>query len=253
MDARPPELKTFAGPRRRLIETLRQQGIEDLAVLHAFDVVPRHVFVPDALRHQAYQDVALPLGRGQTISRPFTHALALQALELAGGERVLEVGSGSGFQTALLACLAGHVYAIERIPELFSRSRQTLLRIGVRNVTLRLGDGALGWSEHAPFDAILISARADEIADGWIRQLAPEGRLVLPLGAADAQELVLVRRDRRGRVRQSALGTACFLPLVRRPEHGAAEAQGREGTQETPNAHGTQGRRGRRGSRDARR
>lgn len=251
MDARPPELKAFAGARRRLIETLRQQGIEDLAVLHAFDVVPRHLFVPDALRHQAYQDVALPLGRGQTISRPFTHALVLQALELAGRERVLEVGSGSGFQTALLACLADQVYTMERIPEIFQRSRQALLRLGVRNVTLRLGDGALGWREHAPFDAILISARADAIADDWIQQLAPDGRLVLPLGAPEAQELVLVRRDRHGRIRHRTLGTARFLPLVQRPEHGAEGAHGSQPRRETPDAHG-QNRRGKRGSRDAR-
>lgn len=239
-------MTAFTGPRRRLIEALREQGIEDLAVLHAFDVVPRHLFVPDALRHQAYQDAALPLGRGQTISRPFTHAQALQALQLAGRERVLEIGSGSGFQTALLACLAHRVYAIERIPELASRARQALLRLGVQNVTLKLGDGVVGWSEHAPFDAILVSARADEVAEAWIQQLAPDGRLVLPLGAPEDQELVLLRRDRRGHLRQTPIGRARFVPLVRRPEHDATKARDRQAREETRGARGTAGRRGKR-------
>lgn len=214
MDPRSSALKAFEGPRRRLIEALRQQGIDDLAVLHAFDVVPRHLFVPDALRHQAYRDVALPLGRGQTISRPLTHALALQALALHGRECVLEVGSGSGFQTALLARLADHVYSIERIPELAARTRQALTPLGIRNVSVRIGDGAGGWAEHAPFDAILVSARADEIARAWLEQLAPEGRIVVPLGPPQAQELVRLRRDRRGRLRRTSLGAAQFVSLV---------------------------------------
>jgi protein-L-isoaspartate(D-aspartate) O-methyltransferase len=210
----------FEGPRRRLIETLREQGIDDLAVLRAFDLVPRHLFVPDALRHQAYRDAALPIGCGQTISRPFTHALALQALDLAGRERVLEVGSGSGFQTALLAHLADHVYTIERIPELAARARRTLTTLGIRNVSARVGDGAGGWAEHAPFEAILVSARADEIASAWLEQLAPEGRLVVPLGPPETQELVQVRRDRRGRLRRRSLGVARFVSLVQRRGRG---------------------------------
>lgn len=213
-------MRAFEGPRRRLIEALRQQGIDDLAVLHALDLVPRHLFVPDALRHQAYQDVALPIGSGQTISRPLTHALALQALDLAGAERVLEIGSGSGFQTALLAHLADHVYTIERIPELAARVRRTLTTLGIRTVAVRVGDGAGGWAEHAPFDAILVSARADEIATAWLEQLAPEGRLVVPLGPPEAQELVQVRRDRRGRLRRRSLGAAQFVSLVQRRERG---------------------------------
>lgn len=210
----------FERPRRRLIERLREQGIDDLAVLHAFDAVPRHLFVPEALRHQAYRDTALPLGGGQTISRPLTHALALQALRLSERERVLEVGAGSGFQTALLARLAERVYAVERRPELVRRARDTLTALGFRNVTLRTGDGSLGWREHAPFQAIVVSAASEEPPPALLEQLAPGGRLVAPLGPADAQQLVLVRRDRAGRLRRRTLARARFVPLLRRPQDG---------------------------------
>lgn len=215
-------MSEFERPRRRLIESLREQGIRDLAVLHAFDVVPRHLFVPEALRHQAYRDAALPIGLGQTISRPLTHALGLQALRLTGRERVLEVGAGSGFQTALLARLGHRVYALERIPELARRAREALARLGLRNVTLRLGDGSRGWreGEAAPFDAVVVAAHAEAVPEPLLEQLAPAGRLLIPLGPPEDQRLTLVRRDRAGRVRRSVIGGARFVPLVPEAPHG---------------------------------
>jgi protein-L-isoaspartate(D-aspartate) O-methyltransferase len=137
------------GARRRLIETLQEHGVTDLAVLRAFDEVPRHLFVPAGVAHRAYEDSALPIGSGQTISQPSVHALSLQALRPTGRGRVLEVGTGSAFQTALLARLAEQVFSIERVPALLDRARETLAQHNVRNVSLLLGDGTLGWRDYA--------------------------------------------------------------------------------------------------------
>ena len=137
----------FRGARRRLIETLQEQGVRDLGVLRAFDEVPRHLFVPSGVAHRAYEDSALPIGSGQTVSQPSVHGLSLQALRLNGGGRVLEVGTGSAFQTALLSRLAEQVFSIERVPALFDRARETLAQHNIRNVSLLLGDGTLGWRD----------------------------------------------------------------------------------------------------------
>lgn len=199
--------------RRRLIETLRNGGITDLAVLYAFDAVPRHVFVPEAVRHRAYEDVALPLGHGQTISRPGVHALHLQLAELGGTERVLEIGTGSGFQTALLAHLVGHVYSIEIMPEIAALGEEALERLGVENVTLRVGDGSRGWVEEAPFDRILVGAAAPQLPESLIAQLAEGGKMLVPVGDDEGQELMLVAR-KAGGVETTVIDRARFVPLV---------------------------------------
>lgn len=199
--------------RRRLIETLRNGGITDLAVLYAFDAVPRHVFVPEAVRHRAYEDVALPLGHGQTISRPGVHALHLQLAELGGTERVLEIGTGSGFQTALLAHLVGHVYSIEVVPEIAALGRDALGQLGVENVTLRVGDGSRGWAEEAPFDRILVGAAAPQPPEPLIAQLGDGGKMLVPVGDDAGQELTLVAREADA-VETSVIDRARFVPLV---------------------------------------
>ena len=199
--------------RRRLIERLAEAGIEDLAVLHAFDTVPRHLFVPEAVRHRAYEDVALPLGHGQTISRPGSHALHLQTARLDGSERVLEIGSGSGFQTALLARLAREVCSIEVVPELARLVQSRLESLRITNVDLRVGDGSTGWPERAPFDAILVGAAAPAVPVPLREQLAEGGRMLIPIGDDSAQRLLLVeRRDEEWT--ETEIESARFVPLV---------------------------------------
>ena len=208
---------TFGGYRTRLVETLRQRGIRDLAVLHAFAETPRHLFVPDAVRHRAYEDAALPIGAGQTISQPFTQARYLEALRLGPRDRALEVGTGSGYQTALLACLAGQVFTVERVRALAERAQGALREARVTNVSLLVGDGTLGWSAYAPYDAILVTAGGPEIPLPLIDQLAPGGRMLIPLGPMEAQILTLVERTPAG-LTQRPLGDARFVPLI--GEHG---------------------------------
>lgn len=208
---------TFGGYRTRLVESLRQRGIRDLAVLHAFSETPRHLFVPDAVRHRAYEDVALPIGAGQTISQPFTQARYLEALRLGPRDRALEVGTGSGYQTALLACLAGQVFSVERVRALAERAQGALRDARVANVSLLVGDGTLGWSAYAPYDAILVAAGGPEIPRPLIEQLGPGGRMLIPLGPMAAQTLTLVERTAAG-LTQRPLGDARFVPLI--GEHG---------------------------------
>ncbi|MEN8145174.1 MAG: protein-L-isoaspartate(D-aspartate) O-methyltransferase [Gemmatimonadota bacterium] len=199
--------------RRRLVELLRSGGISDLAVLHAFDAVPRHAFVPEGVRHRAYENAALPLGNGQTISRPDVHARHLCLAQLTGNERVLEVGTGSGFQTALLARLARHVYSIEVVPELAARAQTVLDGLDLSNVTLRTGDGSVGWPDEAPFDVILVGAAGPSISDILKLQLAPEGRLIVPVGQGGQQTLYRVRRGPAG-FEAEQVDSAYFVPLI---------------------------------------
>lgn len=207
----------FGGYRARLVETLRAKGIRDLAVLRAFAETPRHLFVPQALRHRAYEDAALPIGNGQTISQPFTQARYLETLALTGKERVLEIGTGSGYQTALLAALADQVFTIERVRGLAETAQIALKAAAAVNVSLLVGDGTLGWSAYAPYHAILVAAGGPEVPRPLVDQLTPRGRMIIPLGAKGAQTLTLVRRTASG-VEVSALGDARFVPLV--GEHG---------------------------------
>jgi protein-L-isoaspartate(D-aspartate) O-methyltransferase len=207
----------FGGYRARLVERLREQGIQDLAVLRAFAETPRHLFVPSAMRHRAYEDTALPIGAGQTISQPFTQGRYLEALRLQGRERVLEIGTGSGFQTALLASLTAQVFTVERVRTLAEAAQAALRSAGVRNVSVLLGDGTLGWSAYAPYDAILVAAGGPEVPEPLVAQLAPGGRLLIPLGDRGAQTLTLFERSGE-ELRRTPLGAALFVPLV--GEHG---------------------------------
>lgn len=203
----------FRGPRRRLIETLQANGISDLAVLRAFDEVPRHLFVPSGVRHRAYEDSALPIGNGQTISQPSVHARYLQELRLTGRERVLEIGTGSAYQTALLSKLVEQVFSIERVGALMDRSREILQRLGARNVSLLLGDGTLGWSSYGPYDAILVSAAAPKVPQPLADQLAEGGRLLVPLGGRDEQMLALITK-RGSELERRDIAPVRFVPLV---------------------------------------
>jgi len=201
--------------RMQLIETLQERGISDLAVLRAFDLIPRHLFVPEAVRHRAYEDAPLPIGFGQTASQPSLQALYMQTLALQPQEKVLEVGTGSGFQTAVLAQLVAHVYSVERIQELSARARTVLDQLRIPNVALLVGDGTIGWSKYAPYDAILVAAGAPIVPDALVDQLAPGGRLLIPVGDRREQQLVLVRRTEQGIERQDVVGCT-FVPLIGR-------------------------------------
>jgi protein-L-isoaspartate(D-aspartate) O-methyltransferase len=212
---------TYAGYRARLVETLRARGIRDLAVLKAFAETPRHLFVPPAVQHRAYEDTALPIGNGQTISQPFTQARYLEALRLTGRERVLEIGTGSGYQTALLGALAGTVFSVERVERLALAAQGALRQAGIVNVSVLLGDGTLGWSAYAPYDAILVAAGGPEVPPPLVEQLAADGRLLIPLGQGGVQTLTLVERVGQGvasELRRTPLGAARFVPLL--GEHG---------------------------------
>jgi protein-L-isoaspartate(D-aspartate) O-methyltransferase len=199
--------------RRRLVETLQERGISDLAVLRAFEQTPRHHFVPSGIRHRAYEDSALPIGNGQTISQPSIHARYLELLRLTGREKVLEVGTGSGYQTVLLAHLAAQVFSIERIAPLLQTARDVIARTGVKNVSLLLGDGTLGWREYSPYDAILVSAAAPSVPQPLIDQLAEGGRLLIPLGGQDVQTLAMLTRRNGAIVRENILPVR-FVPLL---------------------------------------
>jgi protein-L-isoaspartate(D-aspartate) O-methyltransferase len=203
----------YGGYRAQLARTLQEKGIRDLSVLRAVSVTPRHLFVPESVRHRAYEDSALPIGGGQTISQPFVQALYLEAIALTGRERVLEIGTGSGYQTALLSLLADQVFSIERIPPLADRARNALALAGLRNVTVLVGDGTLGWRPFAPYNAILVSAASPEIPHPLVDQLAVGGRMVVPVGNKEAQTLVMVRREPDG-VHTTPIGDARFVPLL---------------------------------------
>ena len=206
-------LSQYTGARRRLVETLHDGGVGDLNVLRAFDQTPRHLFVPTGMRHRAYEDSALPIGNGQTISQPSVHARYLELLHLTGKERVLEVGTGTGYQTALLSHLAAQVFSIERVAALYEQAREILRQLDVRNVSMLLGDGTIGWREYAPYDSILVSAGAPEVPTPLIDQLAEGGTLLIPLGDKDEQMLVsFVRRD--GAIVRRDIAPVRFVPLL---------------------------------------
>ena len=216
----------FRGAARRLVETIRSRGITDTAVLRAFEMTPRHAFVPTGLYHKAYEDAPLPIGSGQTISQPSIHAKYLELIKLKGNERVLEIGTGSGYQTVLLAHLVEQVFSIERIPTLMEQARANIQRAGVKNVSLLVGDGTVGWRAHAPYDAILVSAASPKVPQPLVDQLAEGGKLVIPLGGMDEQELVMFTRHGNELVRESILPVR-FVPLL--GMHGWRENGGNGG------------------------
>ncbi|HXG45198.1 MAG TPA: protein-L-isoaspartate(D-aspartate) O-methyltransferase [Gemmatimonadales bacterium] len=204
----------YGGYRSRLVAELQAKGIRDLAVLHAMSQVPRHRFVPESLRHRAYEDTALPIGGGQTISQPWVQARYLELARLTGREKVLEIGTGSGYQTALLALLAERVFSVERLAPLAHAAREALAALDLlHNVTVLAGDGSLGWRPFAPYDVILVTAASPEVPRPLLEQLAPAGRLVLPLGDREAQVLTRITREDTG-YRTEPVSDVRFVPLL---------------------------------------
>jgi protein-L-isoaspartate(D-aspartate) O-methyltransferase len=203
-----------AEARAQMVETqLRRRGIADVRVLEAMSRVPRELFVPESIRDYAYEDGALPIGYGQTISQPFVVATICSLLRLDGRERVLDVGTGSGYQAAVLAELATEVVTIERIPGLAAAAREALVAAGYERVEVHVGDGSLGVAERAPFDAIAVAAAAPEVPPALYEELAEGGRVVVPRGTRWGQELVLVERTARG-PRESTSIPVRFVPLL---------------------------------------
>lgn len=204
----------FQKARDRMVETqLISRGIHDPRVLEAMRKVPRHLFVDEALKEQAYSDHPLPIGEKQTISQPYIVALMSEVLQLKGHERILEIGTGSGYQAAVLAELAERVFSIERFPVLAFRANQILQKLGYRNVIIRVGDGTVGWPDDSPFDGIVVTAGAPKIPQPLVDQLAVGGRLVVPVGDRLSQELVLVERIPEG-IQKTNLGGVRFVDLV---------------------------------------
>ena len=205
--------RDFARERRLMTDSqIRARGVRDPLVLAAMAKVPRHLFVPEGLRPHAYADEPLPIGDGQTISQPYIVAYMTEALGLRGGERVLEIGTGSGYQTAVLAEIAGEVWTIEIVEPLALRSRAILDGLGTTNVRYRIGDGSKGWPEAAPFDAVIVTAAAPQMPVALEGQLAVGGRMIIPVGT-DLQELYLVRRTKKGFDKERRLAVR-FVPLI---------------------------------------
>lgn len=203
--------------RSRMVETqIKSRGISDSRVLMAMENVPRHLFIDEGLIDQAYTDSPLPISEKQTISQPYIVALMTQALELNGKERILEIGTGSGYQTAILASLAERVFSIERIAPLAVKARKILDRLNYYNVAIRVGDGSYGWKEESPFDAIITTAAAPEIPQYLVEQLAVGGRLVVPIGGRDVQTLYKLTRliENPQEIRKEDLGGCRFVSLI---------------------------------------
>ena len=201
--------------RGRLIERLREQGIQDEVVLAAMNAVPRHIFVDEALASRAYDDVSLPLGFGQTISQPYIVAYMTEVLRPGSNKKALEIGTGSGYQAAILAEVCEKVFTIEIVPELAKESSERLKKMGYKNVVCKYGDGYQGWPEYAPFDMIMVTAAPETIPRPLIDQLAEGGRLIIPVGApAAVQELILVTK-KNGKTEQKRLTFVRFVPFKR--------------------------------------
>jgi protein-L-isoaspartate(D-aspartate) O-methyltransferase len=208
-------MSDFAARRERMIERqIAARGIRDPRVLDALRAVPREEFVAPHLAELAYDDHPLPIAQGQTISQPYIVALMVEALEAQPGDRALEVGAGTGYAAAVLSRLAGEVYAIERHASLARAAADRLARLGFANVQVTAGDGSLGWPEHAPYDGIMVAAGGPEVPRALLDQLAPGGRLVLPVGPVEHQVLLRVRRAPDGSFRRESLGEVRFVPLV---------------------------------------
>ncbi|MCD6553707.1 MAG: protein-L-isoaspartate O-methyltransferase [Chloroflexi bacterium] len=218
------DLTEYDQARERMVRSqIEARGIRDPRVLAAMRQVPRHLFVPVHMRGSAYRDTPLPIGEGQTISQPYIVALMTEMLELTGEERVLEIGTGSGYQAAILGLLAREVYTVERLPHLARNAEEVLRQLGYTNVHIRVGDGTLGWPEHAPYEAIIVTAASPEVPSPLLDQLADGGRLVVPIGPRWTQTLVRVRRE-GDKFRKEYLTSVAFVPLV--GEHGWDEREG---------------------------
>ena len=208
------EKAIFQDRRERMVkEQLVVRGIRDSRVLEAMRKVPRHIFVPPDMIDEAYNDYPLPIGKGQTISQPYMVALMTEALELKGDEKTLEIGTGSGYQTAILAELSKEVYTVERILDLLNRAKETLRKLGYKNIFFKAGDGTLGWPEFKPYDAIIVTAGAPKIPQTLLDQLAKRGRLVIPVGDRFSQELIKITKEEDG-IKRKNLGGCRFVDLV---------------------------------------
>jgi protein-L-isoaspartate(D-aspartate) O-methyltransferase len=205
----------YKSQRARMIDLLRSRGIRDEIVLNAMANIPRHLFVPEALAAKAYGDHALPIGEMQTISQPYMVARMTELLEVNKDSTVLEIGAGSGYQTAVLSAVAGRVFAIERISELARMAQGNIRKLGCYNATVKWFDGTIGWSDHAPYDAILVAAGGPEIPGPLVQQLAIGGRLVIPIGDTEQQSLVRVIRTESGTKREDH-GACVFVKLIGR-------------------------------------
>ena len=205
----------FSIARRNMVERhLKAKGIKDPLVLETMLQVPRHLYVEDALQNQAYSDYPLPIGEGQTISQPYIVAFMTEALHLKGNENLLEIGTGSGYQAAVLAKIVGRVYSIERNVNLARRARLIFDRTGIRNVIVKVGDGCLGWEEEAPFDGILVTAGAPAVVDTLQQQLVLGGRLIMPVGPGTEQVLKRITRTGENEFQEEDLVRCRFVPLV---------------------------------------
>ena len=201
---------------RMVDEQIRSRGVLDETVLAVMKKVPRHRFVPSSQIDSAYEDTPLPIGEDQTISQPYIVAYMTEAAEVSKGERVLEIGTGSGYQAAVLAELAGEVYTIEIIPELAERARRTLIENGYASVKVKTGNGYLGWPEHAPFDAIVVTAAPDEVPPALVEQLAVNGKMVIPVGTG-IQEMLVITKTKDGVVERKTIPVQ-FVPMTGKPQ-----------------------------------
>jgi protein-L-isoaspartate(D-aspartate) O-methyltransferase len=213
MDAETQRDRFIAERQNMVALQLRARGIHDERVLDAMSRVPRHEFVAERFQDRAYDDHPIPIAEGQTISQPYIVAFMLESLAIEPNSKVLEVGTGSGYQTALLAELASHVSSIERIPRLAQEAQTTLARLGYNNVNIIVGDGSQGWPDVAPFDAIIVAAAAPRVPSALFEQLAENGRMVIPVGPPEAQELLLIRKL-NGRSLSQRLEGCRFVPLI---------------------------------------
>lgn len=220
LTAQPIYAADFDSERVHMVkQQIHARGVTNTQVLAAMQKVPRHEFVPERSRAAAYDDAPLPIGYGQTISQPYIVALMTELLELSRGDKVLEIGTGSGYQAAILAEIVGQVYTIEIIEPLADSAAARLKRLGYNKVEVKFGDGYFGWPEHAPFDAIIVTAAADHVPPPLIEQLKPGGRMVIPLGSVFfRQTLVLVEKDTDGKVRTRNIAPVAFVPLTRQPK-----------------------------------
>jgi protein-L-isoaspartate(D-aspartate) O-methyltransferase len=207
----------YDSARSEMVRTqIERRGVRHPDVLRAMRTVPRHLFLPEALRSQAYQDHPLPIGYGQTISQPYIVALTTELLEPSRTHKVLEIGTGSGYQAAVLSMVVDRVYSMEIVPELARSSAALLRELGYRNVTVRLGDGYKGWPEEAPFDRVILTAAPPEIPRALIDQVKPGGRLVAPEGATPfEQNLVVIEKSRDGKLKKRSVLPVAFVPMVR--------------------------------------
>jgi protein-L-isoaspartate(D-aspartate) O-methyltransferase len=210
-----PSTQDFTQQRRKLVDELKAEGVTSPPVLDALLKVPRHEFVPQSHQHLAYENRPLPIGHEQTISQPFIVGYMTQAAEIAAGEKVLEIGTGSGYQAAILAELAGAVYTIEIIPALAEGARKLLQQMGYKNVRVKTGNGYEGWAEHAPFDAIVVTAAPDHIPQALVEQLAVRGKMVIPVGTS-FQQMVIVSKNESGVVERRTIPVR-FVPMTGKP------------------------------------